>query len=154
MSLVNGYLSNRVMGELSIILGLKKLDGCEEKGLIGNDKEGKFCKDFDELKEREEFKLMELNGLEGMKGSEISKVKNGVDSLLKKYGLGMITRTKLKDLREEVKGVMWSYFNRNRDCLSEDIGDFREEIIVELMKGGDVEEVFELYGGSGLVKVA
>ena len=49
---------------------------------------------------------------------------------------------------------MWIYFNRNSDCLSEDIGDFREEIIVELMKGGDVEEVFELYGGSGLVKVA
>jgi hypothetical protein len=55
-------------------------------------------------------------------------------------------------LREEVKEIMWVYFKKNRLKLSEDIGEFREAIIVDLMKGCDVKEVFELYGVVGILK--
>jgi hypothetical protein len=64
----------------------------------------------------------------------------------------MILRSKLVELREEVKDIMWGYFCENRMNLSADIGDFREDIIVDLMKGCDVKEVFELYGRVGILK--
>jgi hypothetical protein len=95
---------------------------------------------------------MDKNGLEMMDSSEVGKLKIEIDGLLKEYSLGMILRSKLGSLREEVKEIMWSYFNKNRLNLSVDIGDFREDIIVDLMKGCDVKEVFELYGGVGILK--
>lgn len=152
MSLVNGYMSNRDISEISIFLGLEKLNSCEKEGLIKERDKKEFSKDFEKLLNMDEFKIMNMNGLEVMDSSEVRKLKMEIDGLLKKYSLGMILRSKLVELREEVKEIMWGYFNKNRLNLSEDIGDFREDIIVDLMKGCDVKEVFELYGGVGILK--
>ena len=152
MSSMNGNMSNRDLNEVSILLGLEKLNSCVKEGSIKDKKKEKFSNDFDELLNMDEFKLMNMSGLEMMDSSEVEKLKIEIDGLLKKYELGMILRSKLRNLREEVKEIMWSYFNENRLNLSVDVGDFREDIIVDLMKGCDVKEVFELYGGAGILK--
>ena len=126
------------------------MNGCEKKGLIKEKDKEEFSKDFENLLNMDEFKIMKMNGLEVMDSSEVKKLKMEIDGLLKKYKLGVILRSKLRELREEVKEIMWEYFCENRMNLSEDIGEFREDIIVDLMKGCDVKEVFELYGGRGL----
>ena len=151
MSLVNGYMSNRDINEISIFLGLEKLNRCEKEGLIKVKDKKEFRKDFEKLLNLDEFKIMNIDGLEKMDSSEVGKLKIEVDGLLKKYSLGMILIGKLVELREEVKEIMWGYFCKNRMNLSADIGDFREDIIVDLMKGCDVKEVFELYGGVGIL---
>ena len=158
MSLVNGYLSNRNINEISILLGLVKVNRCEKEGIIKDgkkiedDAKEEFKMDYEKLLNMDEFKIMKMNDLEVMDSSEVGRLKIEVDRFLKKYGMGMILRSKLGELREEVKEVMWEYFCENRKSLSEDIGEFREDIIVDLMKGCDVKEVFELYGGVGLLK--
>ena len=158
MSLVNGYMSNRDINEISILFGLEKLNRCKKEGLIKDgkkikdDKKEKFNKDFEKLLNMNEYKIMNINGLEVMDSSEVEKLKIEIDRLLSEYKLGMILRNKLRELREEVKEIMWVYFCENRMNLSVDIGDFREDIIVDLMKGFDVKEVFELYGGVGMLK--
>ena len=126
MSSMNGNMSDRDLNEISILLGLKKLNSCEKEG---------FIKDFEKVLNLDEFKMMNMNGLEMMSSSEVEKLKMGIDGLLKmkKYKLGMILRSKLRILREEVKEIMWDYFKKNRLNLSDDIGEFREDIIVDLI---------------------
>jgi hypothetical protein len=158
MNVMNGNMLNRDINEISILFGLKKLNWCEKEGLIKDgkkirdDKKEEFRKDFDELLNMYEYVMMNMNGLEMMDSSEVEKLKIEIDGLLKEYKLGVILRSKLGNLREEVKEIMWSYFKKNRLNLSVDISDFREDIIVDLMKGCDVKEVFELYGGVGMLK--
>ena len=147
-------MSNRDINEISILFGLEKLNRCEKEGLIKEKDKEDFRKDFEKLLNMDEFKIMNINGLEVMDSSEVGKLKMEIDGLLRDYKLGMVLRSKLRELREEVKEVMWGYFCENRMNLSEDIGEYREDIIIDLMKGCDVKEVFELYGGRGLVKVA
>jgi len=110
-----------------------------------------------EIKEKEnEERVIECNGcdLKLMNGSEIEKLRMKIERVLRDEKLRVFKNIEVGKLREEVKEIMWGYFCENRFSLSEDIGDYREEIIVELMKGGGVKEVFEVYGGSGLVRVA
>ena len=134
---MNGYMSSRVINEIVITKELKILNGSEIK-----EKNKKFVKEW--------------NGcdLKVMSGSEIGKLRIKIEVVLRDENLRVVKNSEIRKLREEVKEIMWGYFCENRFYLSEYVGDFREEIIVELMKGRDVNEVFELFGGSGLVKVA
>jgi hypothetical protein len=141
MSVINGNMSDRTINEITILLGLKKLNSCGKDEFVVNDKKKKFSEN-----------LLNMDEFQMMNGSEVEKLKLEVNRLLKKYGLGVISRSKLKTLREEVKVIMWCYFKKNKLNLNQDICDFREEIIVDLMKGGDVKDVFELYGGVGMLK--
>ena len=58
----------------------------------------------------------------------------------------ILTDREAGKLREEVKGIMWGYYSMNKFSFHESIRDYREDIIIELMKGGNVREVFELFG--------
>ena len=53
----------------------------------------------------------------------------------------------IRKLRLEMKIVMWKFYSQHKSSLPDDIREYREEIIVELMKGQQVEEVFDSYGG-------
>ena len=73
------------------------------------------------------------------------------EKILNKY---VMSSVQIGKLRAEVKIVMWKYYSENRPLFPDYIGEFREEIIVELMKGESVEDVFDSYrGGEGLLKV-
>ena len=138
MSVMNGNMLSRVINEIVIIKELEILNSSE-------------------IKEKENKKIVkECNGfdLEMMNGSEMGKLRVKIEGVLRDEKLRVVTDIEIRKLREEVKEVMWSFYCENKFSLSEDIGDYREEIIVELMKGKDVKDVFEFYGGSGLVKVA
>jgi hypothetical protein len=87
-----------------------------------------------------------------MNGSEIGKLRLEIEKVMRSEKLSVVKNSVLGEWREEAKGIMWGYFNKNRLNLSEDIGEFREDIIVDLMKGCDVKEVFELYGGVRVLK--
>ena len=69
-------------------------------------------------------------------------------------GVKMMTRVEVEKLRNEVKEVMWKYYSDNKLSFHVSIRDSREEIIVELMKGVDVEEVFDFFGGVLRAKVS
>ncbi len=69
-------------------------------------------------------------------------------------GVKMMTRVEVEKLRNQVKEVMWKYYSDNKLSFHESIRDSREEIIVELMKGNDIREVFEIFGGVGILKSA
>ncbi len=62
-------------------------------------------------------------------------------------GVKMMTRVEVEKLRNEAKEIMWKYYSDNKLSFHESIRDSREEIIVELMKGVNVEEVFDFFGG-------
>jgi len=62
--------------------------------------------------------------------------------------------TEIRKLRSEVKKVMWKYYSENKSSLPDYISEFREEIIVELMKGQSVEVVFDSYGNAVAVWVS
>ncbi|MFC1560313.1 hypothetical protein ACFL3W_00040 [Pseudomonadota bacterium] len=66
--------------------------------------------------------------------------------ILAKY---VMSNVQIGKLRTEVKIVMWKYYSENKSIFPDYIGDFREEIIVELMKGKSVETVFDSYRGGG-----
>jgi len=66
---------------------------------------------------------------------------------LRKKVKDKLSKTEISKLRMEVKIVMWKFYSENKSLLSEYVRDFREEIIVELMKGESVEDVFDSYGG-------
>lgn len=57
-------------------------------------------------------------------------------------GVEKITALKIAKLRNESKREMWEYYLANKAVLPEYIREFREEIIVELMKGRSAEEAF------------
>ena len=61
----------------------------------------------------------------------------------------VMSNVQIGKLRMEVKNVMWKYYSENKSIFPDYIGDFREEIIVELMKGESVEDVFDSYRGGG-----
>jgi hypothetical protein len=132
---MNGYMSNKVINEIVIIEELKSLSGIELKE-----------------KNKELVEKWSTCDLEVMNHSEIGKLRMEIEGVLRDEKLRVIRNSELGKWREEVKKVMWEYFCENRMNLSEDIGDFREEIIVDLMKGCDVREVFEVYGGLGMLK--
>jgi len=69
-------------------------------------------------------------------------------------GIKMMTRSEVVKLRTECKELMWGYYSDNKSIFFDYIGDFREDIIIELMKGGDVVEVFEMYGGKGMLRAS
>jgi len=77
-----------------------------------------------------------------------------IQSISDARGVKRMTTTEVKKLREEAKETMWAFYSVNKSNYHESIGDFREEIIVELMKGIAVEEVFESYARSGVSKAA
>jgi len=137
-------MTNKVINEIVIIEELKILSG------------GELKEENKELVEK-----WSVCDLEMMNGSEIGELRKKIEVVMrdeksreaKKSKLRVIKNSEIREWREEVKEIMWGYFNKNRMNLSEDIGDFREDIIVDLMKGCDVKEVFELYGGVGVLKV-
>ena len=132
---MNGYMSNKVINEIVIIEELKSLSGSELKE-----------------KNKELVDKWSTCDLDVMNRSEIGKLRMKIEVVLRDEKLRVIRNSELGKWREEVKKIMWEYFCENRMNLSEDIGDFREEIIVDLMKGCDVREVFEVYGGLGMLK--
>ena len=69
-------------------------------------------------------------------------------------GVKMMTRVEVEKLRNEVKEVMWKYYSMNKPYLSEHVREFREEIIIELMKGVGVTEVFDLFGSMVVLKAS
>jgi hypothetical protein len=137
-------MANKVINEIVIIEELKILSG------------GELKEENKELVEK-----WSVCDFEMMNGSEIGELRKKIEVVMrdeksreaKNSKLRVIKNSEIREWREEVKKIMWEYFNKNRLNLSEDIGDFREDIIVDLMKGCDVKEVFELYGGVGILKV-
>jgi hypothetical protein len=61
----------------------------------------------------------------------------------------VMSNVQIGNLRTEVKIVMWNYYSENKPLFPDYIGEFREDIIAELMKGESVENVFDSYRGSG-----
>jgi hypothetical protein len=57
-------------------------------------------------------------------------------------GVKRITALKLEQLRAESKRVMWEYYSAHKTTLPKYIKEYREDIIIGLMKGLSVEEVF------------
>jgi len=57
----------------------------------------------------------------------------------------VLSNAKIEKLRSDVKTVMWKYYSENKPLFPDYIGEFREDIIVELMKGESVEDVFDSY---------
>ena len=138
MSVMNGDMGSRVIDEIAIIKELEILKGSEIRK-ENNKKIVKECSGYD---------------LKVMSGSEIGELRVKIEGVLRDEKLGVIRNVEIRKLREEVKGVMWRYYCENKFELNEGIGDFREEIIVELMKGGDVKKVFEFFGRGGLARIA
>ena len=64
--------------------------------------------------------------------------------ILNKY---VMSSVQIAKLRAEAKIIMWQYYSENKSLFPDYIGEFREDIIVELMKGESVETVFEPYRG-------
>ena len=79
--------------------------------------------------------------MNGYMGSQIVK------EISEARGVKKMTDIEVAKLRMSVKIIMWKYYSENKSQLSEYVTDFREEIIVELMKGESVEDVFESFGG-------
>ena len=125
-------------------------------------------KDINEIVIIEELKILCGSGLkeenkklveewsvcdfEMMNGIEIGELRKEIEVVMRDEKLSVVKNSVLGKWREEVKEIMWGYFCENRMNLSGYIGEFREDIIVDLMKGCDVKEVFELYGGVGILK--
>ena len=79
--------------------------------------------------------------MNGYMGSQIVK------EISEARGVKKMTDIEVAKLRMSVKIIMWKYYSENKSQLSEYVKDFREEIIVELMKGESVEDVFDSFGG-------
>ena len=78
-----------------------------------------------------------------IKNSGIGDVGINYQGILNSHGLKKLSDTGVSKLRSEVKEAMWKYYSVNKLNLPDYIGEFREDIIIELMKGKDVEEVFD-----------
>jgi len=79
--------------------------------------------------------------MNGYMGSQIVK------EISEASGVKKMTDSEVGKLRMSVKIIMWKYYSENKSLLPEHVRDFREEIIIELMKGESVEDVFGSYGG-------
>jgi len=64
--------------------------------------------------------------------------------ILNKY---VMTNVEIVKLRSDAKIAMWQYYSENKSLFPDYISEFREDIIVELMKGLSVETVFDSYRG-------
>lgn len=67
-------------------------------------------------------------------------------------GVKLMRDSEIYKLREEVKRIMWDHYSRNRSLYLDYISNYREEIIVELMKGKQLEEVMAHFAGGGVLK--
>ena len=72
-------------------------------------------------------------------GSEKQAMKQ---KILNKY---VMTNVEIVNLRSDAKIAMWQYYSENKSLFPDYISEFREDIIVELMKGQSVEDVFDSY---------
>ena len=54
-----------------------------------------------------------------------------------------MTKTKDVRTRAEAKKLMWEYYRDNKASLPKWIGECREEVIIRLIVGENVGEVFE-----------
>jgi hypothetical protein len=69
-----------------------------------------------------------------------------VKEISESRGVKKMTATEVIKLRMSVKEIMWKYYSENRSSIPDHVPEFREEIIIELMKGESVEVVFGSYG--------
>ena len=65
--------------------------------------------------------------------------------ILAKY---VMSNVQIVKLRSDAKIAMWQYYSENKPLFPDYISEFREYIIVELMKGQSVENVFDSYRAS------
>jgi len=79
--------------------------------------------------------------MNGYMGSQIVK------EISEARGVKKMTDIEVAKLRMSVKIIMWKYYSENKSQLSEYVREFREDIIVQLMKGESVEDVFDSFGG-------
>ena len=56
-----------------------------------------------------------------------------------------MAKTKETRTRAEAKKLMWEYYRDNKASLPKWIGEFREEIITNLISGVSVQVAFELF---------
>ena len=70
-----------------------------------------------------------------------------VKEISESRGVKKMTATEVIKLRMSAKSTMWKYYSENKSLIPEHVREFREDIIVELMKGEPVENVFGSYGG-------
>jgi hypothetical protein len=70
-----------------------------------------------------------------------------VKEISESRGVKKMTAAEVLKLRTSVKKTMWKYYSENKSLIPEHVREFREDIIVELMKGESVEDVFASYGG-------
>ena len=81
----------------------------------------------------------------GLKNIEKKNLQESEKQELRKKVKDKLSQSDIRKLREEVKQVMWKYYSENKHLLADYVGEFREDIIVELMKGESVEDVFDSY---------
>ncbi len=62
--------------------------------------------------------------------------------IVKARGLSRLTIANAEILKMDAMKVMWKYYSEHKKVLPKNIREFRGEIIVRLMKGEDVVEVF------------
>jgi hypothetical protein len=79
---------------------------------------------------------------------------NIINKISVSRGMKKLSANGVSKLRSEVKEVMWKYYSVNKLNLPDYIGEFREKIIIELMKGEDVEDVFNSVLEDEVLRVA
>lgn len=67
-------------------------------------------------------------------------------------GVKLMRDKEIRHLRGEMKQVMWAHYKTHKLSFHESVRGYREEILVELMKGREVREVFDQFGGMELLK--
>ena len=92
-------------------------------------------------KEAKEERSVKLEKVSKSDLQECEKEEMG-RKILAKY---IMSNAKIEKLRADVKTVMWKYYSENKPLFPDYISEFREDIIVELMKGQSVEDVFDSY---------
>jgi len=145
---MNAAMSNNIINEISVTRGMKRMTTSELEELCANIQEFLSSQDVKmiESSELEQLKVKIQNILVShemkfIKNSGIGKMGIKYQELLNSRGLKKLSDNGISKLRKEVKEVMWKYYPVNNLNLPDYIGEFREEIIIELMKGNTVERI-------------
>jgi len=58
-------------------------------------------------------------------------------------GVRLMRESDINKLRDECLQIMWKHYSENKSKYSRNISDFRDDIILGLMEGKEVEDVFD-----------
>jgi hypothetical protein len=88
-------------------------------------------------------KILISHDMKFIKNGGFGSVSFKYQEILNSHGLKKISDNGISKLRMKSKEVMWKYYSVNKSNSPDYIGELRDEIITELMKGRTVGEVFD-----------